>query len=464
MPITRMRDERGSVAIAMMIMTITTALTAALLTTVFRDVKVTRSSGDKANALQIADAGVNEAIKTVKTAAASTAVACDGFPTLPAFVQSNTIANGTYTYCAAKDVDAMGKTVWHIDATGQDASGDVRRIRVDALSEPLFPNAINVLAASSFSSGFSVDSYRDELNRCTLKGKVGTNDPGSFSFGSNGNSSDNCQNVPNGAYKYPPDGCVAYSRDGDVPIPASAIGEGQCPAAFTTMESPELFATPAVAPDTYDYPAGAGGMGSTLVCANPPPTPGPGETVVSALEPGKVYFYATTKLLAGCRVDPALAPVGTPVVFPAMATPVKIHTQSLTINGGNGGGLNPVNEPPDSGTICGTTHSSVEPNRFYCPGWPGVLQIEVITGGSGVTFSGNHSTFWGLIRAPSSVVSFVGGGGSQYEVFGALVASSVNAGGGGGGGTQAEWHYDESLGSLTSGRFFPENWREEPLL
>lgn len=460
----RKRDEQGGVAIAMMIMLITTAVTAALLTAVSRDLKITRGAGDKANALQIADAGVNEAVKTVKNAAPSSAVTCPGFPTLPGFSRTNTIANGTYTYCAAQDVDAFGKTVWHIDATGQDASGDRRRIRVDAFSEPLFPNAINVLAASSFSSGFSVDSYKDEVNRCTLKGKVGTNDPANFTFGNNGNSSENCQNVPNGAYRHPPDGCVAYSRNGDVAIPASAIGDGQCPPTRTTKESPELFAAPTTVPDTYDFPSGGGGMGGTLVCQNPPPAAGPGETVVSALAPGRTYFYATTKLLAGCKVDPALAPVATPVVYPAMKNPTRIHTQTLVINGGNGSGLNPVNEPPNNATVCGSSHLASGANRLYCPGWAGVLQVEVITGGSGVTFSGNHTTFWGVVRAPNSVVNFVGGGGSQYEVFGALVASSVNAGGGGGGGTQALWHFDESLGSLTSGRYFAENWREEPLL
>ena len=462
MSITRMKDEQGSVAVAMMIMTMTTALTAALLTTVFRDLKVTRGAGDKANALQVADAGVNEAVKAVKTAAASTAVSCPDFPTLPAFIQTNGIASGTYTYCAAKDTDTFGRTVWHIDATGRDAGGDQRRIRVDARSEPLFPNAINVLAASAFSAGFSVDSYRDELNRCTLKGKVGTNDPANFAFGSFGNPSENCQNVPNGAYKHPPDGCVAYSRDGDVAIPASAIGQGQCPPGNTTRESPEMFAAPAVSPDTYDFPAGGGGMGATLVCANPPPAAGPGETVVSGLVPDKVYFYATTKLLAGCGVDPSLAPAASPVVFPAMTRGVRIHTQSLTINGGTGSGLNPVNQPPNSATICGPSHTGAG-DPLYCPGWSGALRIEVIPGGSGVTFSGNHSTFWGVIRAPSSVVSVSGGGGSQYEIFGALMASSVNASAGGGGGTQAKWHYDESLGSLSSGRFFPQNWREEPL-
>ncbi len=459
MSITRVRDERGSVAIAMMVMTVTMALTAALLTTVFRSLKVSRASGDKANALQVADAGVNEAVKTVKNAAPSAAVHCNGFPTLPAFVQNGGIASGSYRYCAAQDVDPAGKVVWHIDSTGRDASGAERRIRVDARSEPLFPNAINVVAASSFSSGFSVDSYRDELNRCTLKGKVGTNDAANFTFGSNGNSSENCQNVPNGAYKYPPDGCVSYSRDGNVAIPASSIGIGQCPAATTTMESPEFFAEPTNPPDSYDYPSGGSGIGAALVCANPAPSAGPGVTVVSGLVPGKVYFFATTKLLAGCKVDPALA--ATPVVFPAMNRPVRIHTQSLTINGGVGGGLNPVNQPPNSATICGPSHVPAG-NPLYCPGWAGALQVEVLAGGSGVTFSGNHSTFWGAIRAPSSVVNFTGGGGSQYEVFGALVASSVNAGGGGGG-TQAKWHYDESLGSLTSGRFYPQNWREEAL-
>ena len=46
-------------------------LSAALLTTVFRDIRVSRRSGDAANALQVADAGLNDAVKSLRNAVAT---------------------------------------------------------------------------------------------------------------------------------------------------------------------------------------------------------------------------------------------------------------------------------------------------------------------------------------------------------------------------------------------------------
>src|SRR5687768_3641715 len=168
----RRHDENGSIAVTMSVVFIATALSAAMLTTVWRDIRVSRRAGDSANALQVADAGLNDAVKSLGTAGGVTG-ACDDYPSLPGFERTDTIAGGTYTYCAARDQDSVGRPVWHIEAVGVDATGVKRRLRSDAVSTPLFPNAINVLATGSFSSGFSVDSYKDEVSRCTGKGKIG---------------------------------------------------------------------------------------------------------------------------------------------------------------------------------------------------------------------------------------------------------------------------------------------------
>lgn len=436
----RYRGDEGSIALTVMVSTITIALSAALLTTVMRDIRVSRKNGDSANALQIADAGVNDAIKSLRNAVGVVG-ACPKFPTLPGFTRSSTIAGGTYTYCAAADTDSIGRPVWHVDATGTDATGVKRRIRSDAISVPVFPNAINVMAGASFSSGFSIDSFKDEVNRCTRKGKIATNDPANFSFGNNGNnSSENCQNNPNGAYTHPPDGCVALSRDGTAQIPDSTTGSGRCPlksAGLTTAESPEFTPYGAGPPQVYDLPT-TSGPGANFNCTN------------ATLQAGKVYYYTAVTLGEGCGF-PAAGP------FPTMANPTKIYTTTLTIAGGQGNsGLNPINQPPNSATVCGPTHGVSGSDAMYCPGWSGGLQIFVVGSGQ-VTWSGNHSTFWGVINAPSSSVTWSGGGGSQWEIFGSMVAQSVT------GGTQAKWHYDENLGAVTSGRFYGKNWREEPL-
>jgi hypothetical protein len=443
------RGEEGSIAVTVSVAFIATGLCTALLTTVWRDLRVTRRSGDSANALQVGDAGLNEAIKGLKDASGAVNT-CKAWPSLPGFTRTSTIAGGTYTYCAARDADAQGRPVWHVDAVGIDATGVKRRLRSEAISAPLFPNAINVIASGAFSSGFSVDSYKDEVNRCTKKGIVGTNSPDQFEFGNNGNnSSENCQNNPNGTWPYPPDGCVAYSDDGTAAIPADQVQTGQCPPSNTTKALPKF------------EPFHPGKDGSSIVYDVPAPGTGPGGTLTcnasTKLTAGKAYYFTNVKLEENCGF-PSAGP------FPTMANPTIIYTTTLTIAGGtgNGGGNNnagsqhPINPPPNNASVCGPTHGMVGSNPMYCPGWPGGLRIYVLGGGESVKFTGNHSTFWGVISAPNASVNWVGGS-SQWEIFGSMVANSVS------GAVQAKWHYDENLGSLTSGAFHGTNWREEPL-
>lgn len=436
-PNIRFRGEDGSIAVTAMVSFIALAVTAAMLTTVFRDIRVSRRAGDSANALQVADAGINDAVKSLRDAVAVPGGCPWAGSTTPAFSRTNTLAGGEYTFCAFPDTDASGRSIWHIDATATDATGVKRRLRADASSVPLYPNAINILAAGNFSSAFSLDSFKDEVNRCTRKGYVGTNSPSSFTFGNRGNNaSENCQNMPNGTFPYPPDGCVAYSRTGTATIPSSQVGPGQCPPAHTTTASPEYLPPAVGQPDTWHLPS-PGVQGTNFTCNS------------ATLQAGKTYYYSSVTLAENCAF-PASGP------FPTMAAPTRIYTDALTLAGGQGASsLNPINLPPDNATVCGPTHGAAGSNKLYCPGWAGGLQIFV--NGGPVTFSGNHSTFWGVITAPSSTVSWSGGGGSQWEIFGSMVARSVS------GAVQAKWHYDENLGSLTSGRFTPQNWREEPL-
>ena len=57
--------DRGSVAMAMLIIVIVTGLIVALLATAEFGLRSSRRAGDSANALQLADAGVNDAIKAI---------------------------------------------------------------------------------------------------------------------------------------------------------------------------------------------------------------------------------------------------------------------------------------------------------------------------------------------------------------------------------------------------------------
>src|SRR6266496_298809 len=90
--------ERGSVAMA-------------LIVTTQIGLRSARRAGDSANALQLADAGINDAAKAIT---AHTGGFSGG---------SSLGTAGSYAYTATKD-----GAVWRLDATGTDASGVKRRV------------------------------------------------------------------------------------------------------------------------------------------------------------------------------------------------------------------------------------------------------------------------------------------------------------------------------------------------
>src|SRR5919201_53922 len=104
-------DEQGSVVMALVVILIATTLVVGLLATVQVGLRGSRRAGDSANALQLADAGINDAVKAI-TAHTTSFTGSSGLGVA-----------GTYTYTATKD-----DTVWHLDAIGTDASGVQRRV------------------------------------------------------------------------------------------------------------------------------------------------------------------------------------------------------------------------------------------------------------------------------------------------------------------------------------------------
>jgi hypothetical protein len=77
----------------------------------------------------------------------------------------------------------------------------------------------------------------------------------------------------------------------------------------------------------------------------------------------------------------------------------------------------------------------------------------IFSTGTGPTLTfGNHAAVSAAIYAPSAAF----GGGSQGNIFGSLVAGSINNNGG------WNFHYDESLADVTDNApLVGENWREE---
>jgi Tfp pilus assembly protein PilX len=357
--------ERGSVAVAVTVIVIATVMVVALLATTQAALRSSRRAGDSANALQLADAGVNDAAKAITAHTAS-------------FTGGSSLgSSGSYGYTATKDGN-----VWRIDATGTDASGVRRRVLADAVDQPLYSNTFFAIAATELKG--TADSYTGPSNTCATSpgmGVVGSN--GSISF-TGGNGARNCRGSL--GWSYAADGCGFYGQSTIPPDNKgnSPIGDGACPPAPDTATYPDKYVPPAVT-----VPTGLTGEGA-YACN--------GGTI-----PSGTHVYSSLTLSGGCQV----AGGG--------AAAVLYVTGPVTIGTDSGSCKSVVNAPP-SGTCS---------SGQYVTGWPAMLQINVA--GNGTVSFANHAVFWGVVNAPNSVVTANGGGTPQVEVFGSILANSASA-------------------------------------
>src|SRR6266508_2103247 len=221
--------ERGSVAMALIVIMVATIMVVALLVTTQIGLRSARRSGDSANALQLADAGINDAAKAVTAHSSS-------------FSDTSSLGTaGSYTYTATKD-----GAVWRLDATGTDATGVKRRVLADAVDQPLFGHAFFALAASELKG--TADSYTGPSNTCATDpgmGVVGSN--GSITFtGGTGSSAYNCRSAF--GWEYAADGCAFFGQS-TIPLDAKGndpIARGACPPAPDTATYPDKYIPPAV--------------------------------------------------------------------------------------------------------------------------------------------------------------------------------------------------------------------------
>src|SRR5215203_3511457 len=100
-------DEQGSIIIAMMAIFVATGLIVGCTMLIYSHLKTSRRFGDSANALQLADAAVNDAVKDISTVS--------GVTFGPVTKTLGTA--GSYTYSASLD---PVEPIWHIDARGTD--------------------------------------------------------------------------------------------------------------------------------------------------------------------------------------------------------------------------------------------------------------------------------------------------------------------------------------------------------
>jgi Tfp pilus assembly protein PilX len=354
-------DQRGSVAVAMMVIVIVTMLVVALLATAEFGLRGSRRAGDSANALQLADAGINDAAKAITAHTTS-------------FTGGNSLGTaGSYTYTATKD-----GTVWRLDSTGTDATGVRRRVRADAVDQPTFGNAFFGLTSVTLKG--TADSYTGPSNTCSTSpayGVVGSN--GTITF-TGGTGAKNCRG--SSGWNYPADGC---SFNGQTTIPAGVIGVGACPPAPDTFTTSQKFNPPPVV-----VPTGLTSEGA-FTCP------------VNGTIPSGTHLYSSATFNGGCKVGAA----GDAVLY---------VTGPVTLGVDTGSCKSVINAPTGA---CSATF----PSTWYENGWTSRLQISVA--GNGTVSFANHAIFFGVINAPNSLVTASGGGTPQVDVFGSVLANSA---------------------------------------
>jgi hypothetical protein len=429
------RDEDGSIVLVVLSAMIVTMLIVSILATVTDSLKFSRRSGDSANALQLADAGINDAIQTLPSQL--TSPYNSGGCASPCAVTLN--GAGSYKYTATLDGAA---TIWHITSWGTDAHGQMRKVRADASAESLFGTAFFIYANANLGQGV-LDSFADgsSLRRmCTLNGVLSSNSGGDW-FGTSGNQT-NCQNSAWGnGWNNAVDGCELFSAA--TPPPAlPTTGSGKCPASQTKL-IPHNFTPPLVT-----SPGGSvGAVAQPAVCDGIA-----GHGTLTAQANGLPYFWTTVTLRPPCQVDPSNGPV-------------LIYSQGPIDIGNANGNSGVVNPPlPSSSPCLSVPPNSLKdynnnPSSYYCPTWSANLrlfQLSSVSGNAANIYLRNHVQFWGVIDAPSGCTQ-CGANGPHGEVWGAIITHDFNAN------AQVTLHYDDSLGKIGTGRFTTTNWREEPL-
>jgi hypothetical protein len=311
--------ERGSVTMAMLVMLIVTGLVVALMATALSGLRGSRRAGDSANALQLADAGINDATKAISAHTTS-------------FTASGSLGSaGSYSYTATKD-----GTVWRLDSTGIDATGVRRRVLADAVDQPIFGQAFFGLADVSLKG--TADSYTGPTNTCSTTpaaGVVGSN--GTISL-TGGTGARNCRG---GSWSYPVDGC---NFSGQTTIPSGAVAVGACPPAPDSYTDPQKFNPPPVI-----VPAGLTSEGAYTCPAN-------------GTIPSGTHLYSSLTFNGGCKV----ASGGAAVLY---------VTGPVTIGVDTGSCKSVVNAPT------GACASSF-PSSWYEAGWTSRLQINVAGNGT----------------------------------------------------------------------------------
>ena len=466
--IMRNRNEEGSIAIFVVVVLVSTGLVLTTATTVEFGLRSSRRGGDSANALQVADAGVNDALTAIQDAGSAS------------FTRTGVVGTGSYSYTATQD--PANEASWLVDVYGTDQTGVQRHVRARVTGQPLFASPMYIQTSYSATAGAVLDSFTSGSSLigpsgnytdggCTDKGYMFFNPNANVTFqsgsgGGGGTSVNNCNKQRFGnSWDFSLDGCIQYG--GVYNLPSSVIGSGKCPDPNhptypgRTKAIDQDFTVDVEAPSKstdVDFP-------TQSPCANPDgcaPVIGTSFTCDAGnmFTAGKTYYYSSVTLKDGCGVNPSSIPATADPTW-AKDNAVEVYAESITLATGTKG---KINAPPVSSVtgLCGSSTSTWSyqdtnnnPASYYCSGWVMSLALNVLKGGAQtISISGNGGSFWGTFRAPTASVELKS---PNMEFWGAMIAGNLTVK------NQFSWHYDDALSAQTTGKYSIANWREEPL-
>jgi hypothetical protein len=448
-----------------MVSLVVSGLVFATLLTVEGGLRSSRRAGDSANALQVADAGVNDAISAIPTVRQAQ------------FSRSGTLGNGSYSYTATQDT--AEPSVWHLDVVGTDNTGVKRRVRADATGQSLFSSPLYINSGLSASAGATLDSFRSgaslagpsgtyEDGGCTGRGVMffGPSATASFTSGGGGTSVVNCQQLRYGSWKFSMDYCLVYGGGTQLP----PTGPSRCPEPNdANFPGRTKFVTDRFTPPEVRGPTDSSQVQSPTqgACSSGPCPASVGTTFTcdsssgsNSLKAGWTYYYSQVNLKNGCGTDLSTIDVNADPSWVA-AHPVTIFATTVTMDTGTKGR---INAPPTSTRpfLCGSSVTSWSyqdingnPAGNYCSGWSRGLSINMLTtAASTLTIKGNGGDFFGTFTAPTTSVQL---NSPQMKFWGAMLAGSLSVK------SQFSWHFDDSLANQVTGKYTTTNWREEPL-
>jgi hypothetical protein len=147
------RDERGSIPIAMLVILSLTLALATTMAAVNGGLELTRTDQNRANAFQLANAGMDSALYRIDSGSVATTASGNYVPTVAggrvtSFTDTITVGSSNYAIVATKTPSTQDR-VWQVRSTGTDTSGRKRLAIATISSDSLFGEGFFVFDAFS---------------------------------------------------------------------------------------------------------------------------------------------------------------------------------------------------------------------------------------------------------------------------------------------------------------------------